>query len=235
MISGRSSPGSGRGERDDGVARHVPGPWHPVVRHRLALPASLPQDPCASEGNDLVHGARRKLHHSDGPLVHLTGVRDLAPSHALVHCRRGASPLRRRARARGQGSVRLSPVALGVGTRREICVPVRAFHELDEGELRALLGHEVAHHLRVVRDGVELIAWYDSSRDVFTGTVTNTNTTNATVRQVRVEIHLSNGTELGPTPRVDLPAGERHAVELDASGQSFDWWSVHIEIGSDSG
>ena len=39
---------------------------------------------------------------------------------------------------------------------------------------------EVAHHLRVVRDGVELIAWYDSSRDVFTGTVTNTNTTNAT-------------------------------------------------------
>ena len=41
-----------------------------------------------------------------------------------------------------------SPVALGVGTRREICVPVRALHELDEGELRALLGHEVAHHLR---------------------------------------------------------------------------------------
>ena len=117
-----------------------------------------------------------------------------------------------------------------------VCVPGRAFHELDEGELRALLGHEVAHHLRratVVRNGVELIAWYDSAREVFTGTVTNT--TNATVRQVRVEIHLSNGTELGPTPRVDLAAGERHAVELDAGGQNFDWWSVHIEIGSDSG
>lgn len=41
-----------------------------------------------------------------------------------------------------------SPVALGVGTSREICVPVRALHELREGELRALLGHEVAHHLR---------------------------------------------------------------------------------------
>ncbi|MYA65294.1 MAG: M56 family metallopeptidase [Gemmatimonadetes bacterium] len=47
-----------------------------------------------------------------------------------------------------------SPVALGVGTRREICVPVRALHELDEGELRALLGHEVAHHLR--RDTIRL-------------------------------------------------------------------------------
>ena len=41
-----------------------------------------------------------------------------------------------------------SAIALGVGTGREICVPVRALHELDEEELRALLGHEVAHHLR---------------------------------------------------------------------------------------
>lgn len=47
-----------------------------------------------------------------------------------------------------------SPVALGVGARREICVPVRALHELDEDELRALLGHEVAHHLR--RDTIRL-------------------------------------------------------------------------------
>ena len=47
-----------------------------------------------------------------------------------------------------------SPVALGVGPGREICVPVRALHELDEGELRALLGHEVAHHLR--RDTIRL-------------------------------------------------------------------------------
>ena len=47
-----------------------------------------------------------------------------------------------------------SPLALGLGTRREICVPVRAFHELDEGQLDALLGHEVAHHRR--RDTVRL-------------------------------------------------------------------------------
>ena len=101
------------------------------------------------------------------------------------------------------------------------------------GEGESGTRYELTDTATVVRDGVELIAWYDGSREVFTGTVTNT--TDATVRQVRVEIHLSNGTELGPTPRVDLAAGQRHAVELDAGGQSFDWWSVHIEIGSDSG
>ena len=84
-----------------------------------------------------------------------------------------------------------------------------------------------------VRKGVELIAGYDSSQGEFTGTVTNT--TNATVRQVRVEIHLSNGRELGPTPRVDLAPGQSDTFELDAGGQSFEWWSVHVEIGSDSG
>ena len=84
-----------------------------------------------------------------------------------------------------------------------------------------------------VRKGIELIARYDSSRRAFTGEVRNT--TNATVRQVRVEIHLSNGAELGPTPRVDLAAGQHDAIELDAGGHNFDWWTVHVEIGTDSG
>ena len=81
-----------------------------------------------------------------------------------------------------------------------------------------------------VRSGVELIVDYDSTREVFSGTVRNT--TSATVTQVRVEIHLSNGVELGPTPRVDLPAGETHSVELDARGQTFSWFTVHVELGS---
>ena len=83
-----------------------------------------------------------------------------------------------------------------------------------------------------VRAGVRLIISYDSAQQVFSGTVENT--TNATVTQVRVEIHLSNGIELGPTPRVDLAAGETKSVELDARGQSFTWFSVHVELGSSS-
>lgn len=50
-----------------------------------------------------------------------------------------------------------SPIVLGIGANREICVPVRALRELDEAELRALLGHEVAHHLR--RDTLRLAVW----------------------------------------------------------------------------
>ena len=83
------------------------------------------------------------------------------------------------------------------------------------------------------RRGVDLVIRYDASSRRFSGTVTNT--TGATVTAVRVEIHLSNGTELGPTPRVDLAAGAKQAVTLDASGQNFDWYSVHVEIGSLSG
>ena len=41
----------------------------------------------------------------------------------------------------------------------------------------------------------------DAAAETFRGEVVNT--TSATVTQVRVEIHLSNGVELGPTPRVD--------------------------------
>ena len=83
------------------------------------------------------------------------------------------------------------------------------------------------------RRGVDLVISYDASGRRFNGTVTNT--TGATVTDVRVEIHLSNGTELGPTPRVDLAAGAKQSVTLDAAGQNFDWYSVHVEIGSSSG
>ncbi len=81
-----------------------------------------------------------------------------------------------------------------------------------------------------VRAGVRLIISYNGAQQVFSGTVENT--TSATVTQVRVEIHLSNGVELGPTPRVDLAAGETKPVELDARGHSFAHYSVHVEIGS---
>ncbi|MYN65462.1 MAG: hypothetical protein F4X11_10590 [Acidobacteria bacterium] len=81
-----------------------------------------------------------------------------------------------------------------------------------------------------VRAGVRLVIGYNSTQQMFTGTVENTTT--ATVAQVRVEVHLSNGVELGPTPRADMAPGETRPVELDARGQSFTHYSVHVEIGS---
>lgn len=80
------------------------------------------------------------------------------------------------------------------------------------------------------RSGVELVIRFDSGRRVFAGTVRNT--TSATVRQVRVEVHLSSGVELGPTPGVDLRPGQTAPVELRSGSQEFNEFSTHVEIGA---
>ena len=46
-----------------------------------------------------------------------------------------------------------------------------------------------------------------------------------------VEIHLSNGVELGPTTPVDMASSQVIDVVLPASGQ-FDGWVPHAEVGS---
>ena len=85
-----------------------------------------------------------------------------------------------------------------------------------------------------VRNGARLILRYDKATNTFIGTVENT--TNAMLQQVRVEVHLSNGTELGPTTPRDLAAGRMMDVPpLDATGESFTTWSAHAEVGPQSG
>ena len=80
-----------------------------------------------------------------------------------------------------------------------------------------------------VRAGARLILSYDSDANAFTGTVENT--TDGKLTRVRVEVHLSNGIELGPTTPVDLAAGETTEVMLRGSSQSFETWSAHPEVG----
>jgi len=80
------------------------------------------------------------------------------------------------------------------------------------------------------RRGVRLILAYDKASSSFIGTVENV--TNRTIRSVRVEVHLSNGTELGPTRPIDLSPGKKASVKLSAPGQSFSWWKAHPEAGS---
>ena len=80
-----------------------------------------------------------------------------------------------------------------------------------------------------VRAGARLVLSYDSAANAFTGTLTNT--TDATLRQVRVEVHLSNGTELGPTTPVDLAPGQSIAITLPATENAFTSWSAHPEVG----
>ena len=80
-----------------------------------------------------------------------------------------------------------------------------------------------------VRAGAHLIMSYDAATNSFKGTVKNTTT--GTLTRVRVEIHLSNGVELGPTPPVDLAPGETRPIVLKTSGKAFDTWTAHPEVG----
>ena len=48
---------------------------------------------------------------------------------------------------------------------------------------------------------------------------------------MRVEVHLSNGIELGRTEPIDLAPGSKENVKLSVEGQSFDWWKAHPETG----
>ena len=85
----------------------------------------------------------------------------------------------------------------------------------------------------MVRSGARLIFSYDASSNAFKGTVENT--TNNILRQVRIEVHLSNGEELGPTIPVDLAPGEKLDVNLPSTAAAFTGWVAHAEIGSGSG
>lgn len=82
-----------------------------------------------------------------------------------------------------------------------------------------------------VRKGSHLILSYDEPSNSFVGTVENVS--NETLDQVRVEVHLSNGTELGPTPDVSLEPGQIEDVELEATTEPFETWSAHAEVGAD--
>ena len=84
-----------------------------------------------------------------------------------------------------------------------------------------------------VRNGARLILVYDADSNAFTGTVENT--TSSTLEQVRVEVHLSNGVELGPTTPVDLAPGQIVDVSLPATDQAFDGWTPHAEVGPGHG
>ncbi len=80
-----------------------------------------------------------------------------------------------------------------------------------------------------VRKGVRLILSFDNESSSFIGTVENI--TEKTISRVRVEVHLSNGKELGPTESINLAPGKKVNVKLSAEGQSFKWWKAHAESG----
>ena len=85
----------------------------------------------------------------------------------------------------------------------------------------------------MVRGGARLIMNYDPASNSFTGTMHNT--TASVLTRVRIEIHLDNGTELGPTTPVDLAPGETRPVVLASTQAPFNGWVAHAEVGRGEG
>ena len=83
-----------------------------------------------------------------------------------------------------------------------------------------------------VRNGVRLVLSFNPDNNSFNGFVENT--TGETLVRVRVEVHLSNGVELGPTTPVDLTPGEIQDIKLSAKNFEFDGWTAHPEVGGSS-
>ncbi len=86
---------------------------------------------------------------------------------------------------------------------------------------------------KLFANGARLVLAFDPRTQVFAGSVTNT--TARTLPQVRVEVHLDNGTELGPTKRIDVAPGQTVPVELGAFGNEFSAWVSHPEAGVEAG
>lgn len=82
-----------------------------------------------------------------------------------------------------------------------------------------------------VRNGARLILAFDKANNSFKGTVENT--TKKELESVRVEVHLSNGIELGPTTPKNLQSGEKMEVTLKGSEKEFKSWSAHAEVGNE--
>ena len=82
-------------------------------------------------------------------------------------------------------------------------------------------------------NGARLVLQFSPNTQVFVGSVTNT--TGKTLSQVRVEVHLDNGTELGPTKRIDVLPGQTIPVELGTFGNEFSYWVSHPETGIEQG
>ena len=81
-----------------------------------------------------------------------------------------------------------------------------------------------------VRSGARLILKYDAPGNSFKGTVENT--TAGVLDRVRIEVHLSNGAELGPTTPTDMAPGQVLAINLPATTASFTGWTAHAEVGA---
>ena len=80
-----------------------------------------------------------------------------------------------------------------------------------------------------IQGGARVILTYDPQSRSIKGHVENT--TNQTLKRVRVNVRLSNGVKLGPTRAIDLSPEETRKVEFIKIDGDFTGWTAHVEVG----
>lgn len=167
-----------------------------------------------------------KLEYGDNSLL-ITGVENEGAREEIAH---GLMQIQKEIDALGEGDERRSEHEQRErGEHRE-----QGEHEGEGGE-HTEEGEEAGPRIALdgthdeVRKGSRLILSYDTETSSFIGTVENL--TEKTLTRVRIEVHLSNGTELGPTEPINIAPGEKADVKLSAEGQTFEWWKAHAEVG----
>ena len=79
-----------------------------------------------------------------------------------------------------------------------------------------------------VQSGVHLMLSYDSTANAFKGTVKNT--TGNTMREVRIRVQLSTGTDWVLTNVLDLAPSQVRHVTISVGSEPFTSWSAHPEV-----
>lgn len=74
-----------------------------------------------------------------------------------------------------------------------------------------------------------MVMKYDAKSASFLGIMKNV--TEQPIKAVRIEVHFSNGVELGPTKRIDLASGQIQKFCMSATGQRFKTWKAHAKSG----
>ncbi len=83
--------------------------------------------------------------------------------------------------------------------------------------------------VRHVQGGARMILAYDPQNRSIKGHVENT--TDQTLKRVRVKVRLSNGVKFGPTRAVDLPPRTTQEIKFAEIDGDFAGWTAHVEVG----
>lgn len=106
------------------------------------------------------------------------------------------------------------------------CAQEKSEHENEESGTQ----YSKTEKVDQLRGGIKLLLSYDKASSSFKGTMKNVS--KKIIPKARVEVHLSNGVELGPTKAINMKPGQVVKVSLSAKNQTFKTWSTHAEFGS---